>query len=110
VGEGVRPIFSWRTYLRSVSDGNPRSAATCAIGRPDSNTSRVARSNNSTGYFLALGMTDLLPPGEPWHAKSPSNPGWLILIAEMFGVALNARVEACRALDDRHDDLLSALS
>ncbi|MHB8644094.1 MAG: hypothetical protein ACYDA3_14550, partial [Gaiellaceae bacterium] len=28
-------------------------------GRPDSNTSRVARSNNSTGYFLALGMTDL---------------------------------------------------
>jgi len=45
--------------LHNASDGNPRSAATCAIGRPDSNTSRVARSNNSTGYFLALGMTDL---------------------------------------------------
>src|SRR5204863_9009052 len=58
---GRRPSFAstWRTYLRSVSDGNPRSAATCAIGRPDSNTSRVARSNSSTGYFLALGTTDL---------------------------------------------------
>src|SRR5712691_2270016 len=58
---GRRPssASTWRTYLRSVSDGNPRSAATCAIGRPDSNTSRAARSKSSTGYFLALGMTDL---------------------------------------------------
>jgi hypothetical protein len=57
----TRPSFAstWRTYLRSVSDGNPGSAATCAIGRPESNTSLVARSNSSTGYFLALGMTDL---------------------------------------------------
>src|SRR5262249_60497761 len=62
-----RPSFAstCRTYLRNVSDGNPRSAATCAIGRPDSHTSRVARSNSSTGYFLALGMTDLLPPDNP---------------------------------------------
>ena len=29
----------------------------CVIGRPDSNTNRVVRSNNSTGYFLALAMT-----------------------------------------------------
>jgi hypothetical protein len=64
---GRRPSFAstWRTYLRSVSDGSPRSAATCAIGRPDSNTTRVARSNSSTGYFLDLGMTDLLPPANP---------------------------------------------
>ena len=62
-----RPSFAstWRTYFRSVSDGSPRSAATCAIGRPDSNTTRVARSNSSTGYFLALGITDLLPPENP---------------------------------------------
>ena len=67
---GRRPSFAstCRRYFRSVSDGNPRSAATCAIGRPDSNTSRVARSNNSTGYFLALGITDLLPAGQtPYH-------------------------------------------
>src|SRR5829696_8684898 len=58
-----RPSFAstCRTYFRSVSDGNPRSAATCAIGRPDSNTSRVARSNNSTGYFLALATTGASP-------------------------------------------------
>ncbi|HZO95913.1 MAG TPA: hypothetical protein VFB42_00925, partial [Gaiellaceae bacterium] len=28
---------------------------------PDSNTSRVARSNNSTGYFLALAITGASP-------------------------------------------------
>src|SRR5581483_5243618 len=58
-----RPSFAstCRTYFRSVSDGSPRSAATCAIGRPDSNTSRVARSNNSTGYFLALAITGASP-------------------------------------------------
>src|SRR3954452_25519539 len=31
-----------RTNLRSVSDGTPRSRATCAIGRPLSNPSRAA--------------------------------------------------------------------
>ena len=37
----------------------PEISSDVPIGRPDSNTSRVARSNSSTGYFLALGMTDL---------------------------------------------------
>src|SRR5215208_6927765 len=60
-----RPSFAstCRTYFRSVSDGNPRSAATWATGRPDSNTSRVARSNSSTGYFLALAITDSFHQG-----------------------------------------------
>ena len=68
---GRRPssASTCRTYFRSVSDGNPRSAATCAIGRPDSNTSRVARSNNSTGYFLdSRHHRLLLPAGQtPYH-------------------------------------------
>jgi len=65
-----RPSFAstWRTYFRNVSDGNPKSAATCATGRPDSNTNRVARSNNSTGYFLDLGTTDL-----SFHQADPGN-------------------------------------
>jgi hypothetical protein len=59
-----------RTYFRSVSDGRPRSAATCAIGRPDWNTSRVARSNNATGYFLALAITGASPlhQDRPWQS------------------------------------------
>jgi hypothetical protein len=75
---GRRPSFAstCRTYLRNVSGGSPRSAATCAIGRPESNTTRVARSNSSTGYLLALGMTDLLPPVNP-AIKVSVNPGRL---------------------------------
>jgi hypothetical protein len=47
-----------RTYFRRVSGAIPRSRPTWAIGRPDSNTSRVARSSSSSGYFLALAMTE----------------------------------------------------
>jgi integrase len=47
-----RRDVSWRTHLRSVSDGTPRSRATWAIGRPDSTTRRAPRSSNSGGYFL----------------------------------------------------------
>src|SRR5215213_5580888 len=39
----------------------PRSRATCAIGRPDSNTSRTARSRNSSEYFLGAPMTGASP-------------------------------------------------
>ncbi len=46
-----RPASAWRTRLRSDSGPIPSSAATCATGRPDSNTSRAPRSNNSSGYF-----------------------------------------------------------
>lgn len=55
---GRRPssASTWRTYLRRVSDGSRDQQRRA---RPDSNTSRVARSNNSIGYFLALGMTEL---------------------------------------------------
>ena len=43
---------SWRTYLRNVSDGIPRSLTTCAIGEPLSNTNWAPRSSSSGGYFL----------------------------------------------------------
>ena len=52
VGLDLAHVFAQR--LRTAT---PRSAATCAIGRPDSNTSRAPRSNNSCEYFLARGMT-----------------------------------------------------
>ncbi len=42
---------AWRTQPRSDSAPTPRSAATCAIGRPDSNTKRTARSRSSGEYF-----------------------------------------------------------
>src|SRR5215204_59919 len=50
---GRRPssASTWRTCLRNVSGGTPRSRATCAIGRPLSNTSRAPRSSSSGGYF-----------------------------------------------------------
>ena len=55
---------AWRTRLRSASGWTPRSAATCAIGRPHSNTSRTPRSINSSGYFLGRGMnTEFLSRG-----------------------------------------------
>src|SRR5581483_5337564 len=47
---------AWRTHWRRDSYFTPRSAATWAIGRPDSNTSRTARCFNSSGYFLGLGI------------------------------------------------------
>src|SRR3954470_17287191 len=50
---GPRPC---RTNLRSVSDGTPRSRATCAIGRPLSNTSRAPRSNSSGGHLRGRGI------------------------------------------------------
>src|SRR5207237_2139143 len=58
--------FAWRTRFRSVSGLMPRSAATCAIGRPLSSASRTPRSNSSSGYFLGLDMAaeDLLSPGQ----------------------------------------------
>jgi hypothetical protein len=46
---------AWRTHTRSVSRCTPRSAATWATGRPDSNTSRTARSRSSPGYFFRAG-------------------------------------------------------
>src|SRR6266508_1547875 len=39
----------------------PRSWATCAIGRFDSNTRRTARSRNSSGYFLGLDIAGASP-------------------------------------------------
>src|SRR5919204_2084750 len=39
----------------------PRSRATCAIGRPDSKTSRTARSRNSSEYFLGAAMAGASP-------------------------------------------------
>ena len=55
----------------------PRSAATCAIGRPLSSASRTPRSSNSSGYFLGLDMTaeDLLSPGQHPGSKVPAKPG-----------------------------------
>src|SRR6266511_419864 len=39
----------------------PKSWATCAIGRFDSNTRRTARSRNSSGYFLGLDIAGASP-------------------------------------------------
>src|SRR4051794_586926 len=58
-GLGVPPAASAlarRTHLRSASLCTPRSRATCAIGRPDSNARRVARSRNSSLHFFGAGM------------------------------------------------------
>src|SRR5215218_8952866 len=55
----------------------PRSAATCAIGRPLSSASRTPRSSNSSGYFLGLDMTaeDLLSPGQHPDCEVLAKPG-----------------------------------
>src|SRR4051794_37382027 len=39
----------------------PRSLAICAIGRPDSSTSRTARSRSSSGYFFGAGIAETVP-------------------------------------------------
>src|SRR5215216_4723435 len=56
-----------------------RSAATCAIGRPDSNTSRTPRSSNSSGYFLGRAMGLRTPLSRIiFLVREPlENPGWL---------------------------------
>ncbi len=61
-----RSASAWRTHLRSVSAGMPKSRATWAIGRPKSKTNRAPRSNNSSGYFLGRDMTQeiLHSPGQ----------------------------------------------
>src|SRR3954471_8271633 len=39
----------------------PRSLAICGIGRPNSNTSRTARSRSSSGYFFGAGIAETVP-------------------------------------------------
>ena len=58
--------FAWRTHLRSVSAGMPKSRATWTIGRPESKTNRAPRSNNSSGYFLGRDIAQeiLHSPGQ----------------------------------------------
>src|SRR3954466_9707437 len=55
----------------------PRSAATCARGRPLSSANLTARASNSSGYFLGLDMTaeDLLSPGQHPGSEVPAKPG-----------------------------------
>ena len=63
---------------RNTSGPIPKSLATCAIGRPDSNASRTPRSINSCGYFDGLPMTrNSLPEDRILEIRSPSNPGQL---------------------------------
>jgi hypothetical protein len=50
-----------RTQRRSVSRCTPRSRAMCAIGRPDSNTSRTPRSRSSGGYLRGAGNDGASP-------------------------------------------------
>src|SRR5207244_1165616 len=83
---------AWRTRLRSASECTPRSAATCAIGRFDSNTSRTPRSINSCGYFRPLGIAGESPlprtdhpgseasvkPGLAQTARAPSGEEWCV--------------------------------
>ena len=59
-----------RTRLRNTSELTPRSLATCAIGRPDSNTSRTPRSSNSSGYFRGLAIV-AEHPFRPGHHPGP---------------------------------------
>src|SRR5437016_4872455 len=51
----------------------PRSWATCAIGRFDSNTSRTARSRNSSGYFLGLAIAGASPSARTEPGIGASN-------------------------------------
>src|SRR6266540_2015017 len=55
----------------------PRSAATCAIGRPLSSANLTPRSSSSSGYFLGLDMTaeNLLSPGQHPGVEVPAKPG-----------------------------------
>src|SRR6266508_4318269 len=71
VSRSRRPPVSasaWRTQIRSASWWTPRSRATCRTGRPDSNTSRTARSRNSNGYFLGAPIAGASP--------SPKDSAW----------------------------------
>lgn len=43
---------------------------------------RVARSFNSSGYFLGAGMIHILP-----GHQSPGNPGWIICVEEGITLA-----------------------
>jgi transposase-like protein len=63
--------------LRRVSLCIPRSAATCAIGRPLSSANRTPRSSSSSGYFLGLDMTaeNLLSPGQHPGSEVSAKPG-----------------------------------
>src|SRR6266567_380184 len=51
----------------------PRSWATCAIGRFDSNTRRTARSRNSSGYFLGLDIAGASPSARTEPGIGASN-------------------------------------
>src|SRR4051794_28161082 len=70
---------AWRTRLRNPSELIPRSLATCAIGRPDSNTSRTPRSSSSSGYFRGLAIVAEHPSGQNIISalKVSVEPGWL---------------------------------
>src|SRR4051794_30652789 len=74
VGRSGRDPFSASACLTrflSTSELTPRSLATCAIGRPDSNTSRTPRSSNSSGYLRGLAI-DAEHPFRPGHHPGPS--------------------------------------
>src|ERR1700704_6385579 len=64
------------SFVQVTGGGN--CSTTCVIGRPDSNTSRVARSSNSSGYFLVLVITEGSPsPADETADQPPSKPACL---------------------------------
>jgi hypothetical protein len=70
-----------RERLRATFEAVPELSQIVAvelIGRPDSNTSRTARSFNSNGTSLGLPSSEhLLPPGRRLIREPPRNPGSL---------------------------------
>lgn len=93
--DGRRPVSAsaCRTHCRSASLWMPRSRATCAIGRSDSNTSRTARSRNSSEYFLGLAIAGASPsprtePGSGASRKSRIFQWWLELV---YGAGLRSQ-------------------
>src|SRR3954462_3441794 len=74
----------------------PRSLAICAIGRPDSSTSRTARSRSSSGYFFGAGIAETvpLPRMKSWlRGLRQTRPGSLRLLlpSQAYGFSLVAR-------------------
>jgi hypothetical protein len=77
--------------LRNVSAGTPISAATCAIGRPDSNTSLIPRSINSRGYFLGRDIHGESPDPRTDRPRNRTSvkQAWLNALEPRFGALLD---------------------
>ena len=118
VESGRRPssASTWH-YRRSVSEGTPRSRATCAIGRPDSITTLASRSSclsrrpvqpGDCGHFFSHLRLTVAEPEVPLLAPTAQQRFGDIALARDIGdglVALQGREHElvfCRAVNFRY--------